>query len=508
MDKEKDYFTEDLIKGTNEFLDDISLGDIELEGPSEAGNKIENEIQNKEFEELGLEEQPASDGTVDLTVSKDDMKVTADFYPPSGGGNDIDKEMVKDELEYYGVVFGVDWDGVNEAISRCNDERVQINGVVVAAGQQPDEEVPEQFVVEDRLQKKQGVLNEEDSRIDFKERTTYTLVKKGEAIARVVPKKEGRLGKTVKGELIPYKRASVVQKKPGSNTTLAGDKVVAAADGRFEVRDGHFWVHEVFEVHGDVDYHTGNISFPGDIIIHGRVNDGFKVEAGGSIVCKRTLDASEIKCKRDLQVYRGIIGRQKGKISVGGTINTKYIENSYVEAEDTIFVETGILHSIVRTRNRLEMGNKSIVAGGKIYSQNGVQAGQIGTKMGIKTEIQCGIDHRIQRNLEWIKDKNVLLASKLSLMEERIKADSEVSKDLIKTRDRIREYIHKLNRAAKALMAQLDRNRKADVVVTGTVFPGVYIEICRVPYVVSHEIEGVRFYLDSEKGTVEVEPLL
>ena len=128
--------------------------------------------------------------------------------------------------------------------------------------------------------------------------------------------------------------------------------------------------------------------------------------------------------------------------------------------------------------------------------------------MGVKTEIRCGIDHRVQRNLEWIKDKNVLLASKLSLVEGRIKADSVAGKDLVKTRDRLRQYIHKLNRAAKALMVQLDRNRKADVVVTGTVFPGVYIEICRLPYVVSHEIEGVRFYLDSEKGAVEVEPLM
>jgi len=118
MDKDKDYFIEDLIKGTNEFLDDISLGGIELESPSEAGNKIEKEIQKKEFEELGLEEQPASDGTFELTVSKDDMKITADFYPPSGGGNDIDIGMVKDELEYHGVVFGVDWDAVNEALRR------------------------------------------------------------------------------------------------------------------------------------------------------------------------------------------------------------------------------------------------------------------------------------------------------------------------------------------------------------------------------------------------------
>jgi len=508
MKKEQDYIIEDLIKSTGEILHDIESSDFEVKGSTEAKKRIENEIQRKEFEALAFEEQASVDGVVEISISRDDMQVVMDFYPPGGAGSDITEEDVRDKLASYGIVHGIEWETVREAIGRCNDEQVQKNDIVIARGTKPVDEIPRQYVIEERLQTKKPILRDEDERIDFKKLTSYTLVSKGDILAKVVPKKEGVLGKTVKGELVPYRKAPVVPKKPGKNTAIEGERVVATADGRFELWKNHFWVHEVFEVYGDVDYHTGNITFPGDIIIHGRVNDGFTVDAEGSISCKGTLDASDVTCKRDLLVSRGIIGRKKGTIHVGGEIRAKYIENSYVEAGGPIYIETGILHSIVSTRDCLEMTKRSIIAGGKIYSQNGVQAGQIGTKMGIKTEIHCGIDHNVQQNLEWIRDKSVALATKLSQIEDRIKAEPEKETVLDETKRKIKEYIHKLNRTAKALVVQLDKNRKAEVVVRGTVFPGVYIEICRRPYIVSHEIQGVRFFLDRERGAVDVEPLL
>jgi uncharacterized protein (DUF342 family) len=508
MKKEQDYIIEDLINSVGNILDDIQSSDFEVKGTTEAKKRIENEMQRKEFEALAFEEQVSVDGVVEIRISKDDMQVFADFYHPGGSGNDITEEDVRDKLASYGVVHGIEWETVREAIGRCNDEQVQINGAVIARGTKPVDEVPKQYVIEERLKTKKSIPRDENERIDFKKLTSYTLVSKGDVLAKVVPKKEGVLGKTVKGELVPYRKAPIVPKRPGKNTVIEGETVVAAADGRFEIWNNHFWIHEVFEVFGDVDYHTGNITFPGDIIIHGRVNDGFTVEAEGSISCKGTLDASVVTCKRDLLVNRGIIGRKKGTIHVGGEIRAKYIENSYVEADGPIYIETGILHSIVSTRDCLEMPKRSIIAGGKIYSQNGVRAGQIGTKMGIKTEIHCGVDHKIQQNLEWIRDKSVALATKLSQIEDRAKAEPQKAPVLDEMKRKIKEYIHKLNRTARTLVVQLDKNRKAEVVVLGTVFPGVYIEICRKPYVVSHEINGVRFFLNRERGAVDVEPLL
>jgi uncharacterized protein (DUF342 family) len=507
MDKEQEYIIEDLIKSTDELMEDIPIEEIELQKSSETKKKIESEAQKKEIESLMLEAQPVVDGFVEIRVSNDDMEVTGNFYPSSGDGHPIDEEDVRDKLKSFNVVFGIDWKTIKETIDRCNNELVQINDVVIARGERPEDEIPEQLMIEERLLKQPEITKDAKSRVNYREITSYTLVNKGDTLARVAPKKEGKLGKSVKGELIPYKKPPIAQKKQGQNTKLDGDRVVATKDGRFELWKNNFWVHEVFEVTGDVDYHTGNIQFPGDIIIHGRVNDGFKVEAEGSIVCMETLDASEVICKRNLEVYRGIIGRQKGKISVGGTIHTKYIENCYVEADDSIFVETGILHSIVRTQNTLELLPKSIIAGGKIYAQNGIKAGQLGTKIGIKTEIYCGIDHKVQQNLEWIKDKTVALTAKLGLIEGRLKSKEAGNETLLKTKARIKEYIHKLNGVAKSLVLQIDKNRKADVAIDGTVFPGVYIEICNAPYIIPHEMSNIRFFLDQQQGKVDYEIL-
>jgi uncharacterized protein (DUF342 family) len=507
MGKEKDYAIEDLIRSSEELLNDISIEEIELERPSGSKKKIESEVQRRELKELAVEKKPSVDGIVELSVSKDGMLATADFYPPSGSGSDIIEEEVRDKFESFGIIFGIDWETVCEKSRQCNEEQVQINGVVVARGRPPEDEIPEQLAVDPRLKEAPGIEKDDSGSVDYKEHTSYTLVKKGETLARVVPKKEGKLGKTVKGELVPYRTVPVAQTKPGKNTKQEKDRLLATADGRFEIWNNHFWVHEVFDIHGDVDYHTGNISFPGDIIIHGTVNDGFKVDAGGSITCKGTLDASEVTCQRDLQVFRGIIGRQKGKITVGGTINTKYIENSWVEAKGSVFIDTGILHSIVRTQDRLVLSHKSIVAGGKIFAQNGVRAGQIGTRMGIKTELHVGIDHKVQQNLEWIKDKSVALASKLGQVEETIKARPLEGSALKQTRNRLKEYIKRLTRAAKTLVLQLDKNEKADIVVQGTVFPGVYIEICHVPYLVSCEMDRIRFYLDRERRKIDFQYL-
>lgn len=79
-------------------------------------------------------------------------------------------------------------------------------------------------------------------------------------------------------------------------------------------------MNEVLEIDDDVDYKTGHINFPGDVIIRGEVKDGFKVHSRGSIFCAKTLDASEVISGKDLIVQQGIIGRNKGIIQVEGKL--------------------------------------------------------------------------------------------------------------------------------------------------------------------------------------------
>ena len=70
------------------------------------------------------------------------------------------------------------------------------------------------------------------------------------------------------------------------------------------------------------------------------------------------------------------------------------------------------------------------------------------------------------------------------------------------TRNKIKAAISKLNEAARALIFRLHQNENAEVAVEGTVFPGTFVEICNVPYIVSTKMRKVCFALDKSQGKV------
>jgi uncharacterized protein (DUF342 family) len=256
-----------------------------------------------------------------------------------------------------------------------------------------------------------------------------------------------------------------------------------------------------------VDYSTGHIDFPGDVIINGEIKDGFRVRAGGSIYCKKTMDASEVVCAGDLLANWGVIGKKKGSVKAGGSVHTRFIENCYVEAKGAICVEVGIMNSTVYSLDTIELGMKGVIVGGTVHGQNKVVATQIGSTMGPRTEIYLGIDYTVKQKLEWLREKNIELAFKLKQVKRKVQSAQNGKKRLLEIQEKLQDALHKMNEATRSLLFQLDKNEEAIVEVRGTVFPGAYIEICHVPYVVSRKIEQVSFRLDKAKGKVLVEHL-
>jgi uncharacterized protein (DUF342 family) len=127
--------------------------------------------------------------------------------------------------------------------------------------------------------------------------------------------------------------------------------------------------------------------------------------------------------------------------------------------------------------------------------------------MGPRTEIYCGIDYIVANKLVWIRDNTMKLALKLNQIKLQIQKTPVENTQLNAVRDKLQESIHKLNEMAAALVYKLDRNDNAEVVVRGKAYPGVYIEICHVSYVVNREMNHVRFKLDKSKGVIKAEAL-
>ena len=504
----KKYVVEDLFSGANKALEDIDVADSFIKDlPSLAVESLNTEIRQKSLESVIQNVDPPTPAYTEVSISDDEMEAVADFFPPSEGIEPLKPEEVSKVLGDNGIIQGIDWDVIRDAVFKCNTGFEPVTGVVVATGSLPVDEIPEHLETEPGLVTKENDLENKKTRIDFKNISPFVLVKKGDTLAHTVPVRPGKTGFTVSGTSVPYKKVKVTQPKPGKNTKTEGNTVVSACDGRFE-SDGHgFWVNEVLEISHDVDYRTGHIDFPGDVIIRGEIQDGFKVRSGGSIYCGGTMDASEVTCEKDVIVKQGIIGKKEGTLRAEGKVEAKFIENCYVQARGPITVEVGMINSSVHTLDRVELGLKGVITGGTTHAQNGVTATQLGSQSGTRTEIYCGTDYSVEQKLEWIRDKNIELAMKLGRVREEIKRSSPENEKLTELRDKLQAAIHKMNEAAGALVNHLDKNDDVEVVVRGNVFPGVYIEICHVSYIVNRKVNSVRFRLDKAKGKIAVEAL-
>ncbi len=459
----------------------------------------------KELAALEAQSVESIDGSVEVRVSEDRMVARAAFFPPAGAGRLIELVDVQRLLTATGVKFGIDGDAVKSAILSCNTSRTPLRDVEVARGRKPIDELPASTVIEPSLVKKSSLETSSSATVDFKSISPFVFVKKGDTLARVTPRIEGVSGVDVTGAVVPCGKASVEPAKPGKNTLVTSDLVLAACDGRFMYRDGSFWVSEVLEVPGDVDFSTGHIDFPGDVIIKGQIKQGFKVTAGGSLYCAKLIDASEIVCGGDLETGQGILGRMQGTVKVGGTVRAKFIENCYLEAGGNVVVATGCLNSVICTLGALVTGPRGVVIGGKISAQKGVTAYQVGSSAGARTELHCGIDYTVDQKLTWIRDRNIALALKLKQVETSIASRGRADPKLLELQAKLKSAIRRMNESARSLVAALHKDEGALVVVRGDIHHGAYIEICNVSLVISAPMTRVRFRLDKAFGIISPE---
>ena len=506
--RQKKYVVEDFLSDAHKLLDNIDDVDGFINDlASQSAEAVGVEIRKKSLESIEQSVDLQTHGYAEISVSDDEMQAVAGFFPPSEGMEHLKTDDVAEILSDRRISHGVDWDVISEAVFKCNTEFEPVTDVVIARGAEPVDEIPEHLEIEKDLSRKENEKDRDKDRVDFKRISPFVLVKKGDALAHIVRTRPGEMGFTVSGKSLPYKKTKIIQLAPGKNTQAEGDIVVSSCDGRFESDGRGFWVNEVLEITHDVDYRTGHIDFPGDVIIRGEIQDGFKVRAGGSIYCATTMDASEVVCEKDVIVQQGIIGKKEGMLKTEGKVEAKFIENCYVQAKGPISIEVGMMNSSVHTLDRVELGFKGVITGGQTYAQNGVTATQLGSQSGTKTEIYCGTDYSVEQKLEWIRDKNIELAMKLSRVKEDIKRSSSENKELNELRDKLQAALHKMNEAAGTLIHHLDKNEEVEVVVRGNVFPGVYVEICHVSYIVNRKLNRVRFRLDKAKGKIVVESL-
>jgi hypothetical protein len=166
------------------------------------------------------------------------------------------------------------------------------------------------------------------------------------------------------------------------------NSIIALANGYCFYHNGLITVKKLLNVRQDVNFHTGNILFVGNIIVHGNIFPGFSIR-GSNILVKGRTDGGVIKASGNIICESAVKGSPTALLHAGGTIRLPYCEQARIITPANLIIDGACIHS------ELYVGGSLVVKGrlqGGVVNANGLVyiRDQIGNVQGAVTRISLG----------------------------------------------------------------------------------------------------------------------
>jgi uncharacterized protein len=439
------------------------------------------------------------DARLSIRITEDGMEARAVLYPAVGEGQPLSPEETDMLLEEAGVREGIDREALDDALESQNEAAGEIE-FVLARGRSPEDADPPFLKLAQKFFTVRLYGKEVGGRVDFREARPFVIVAAHEALGRYQAAKEGETGITVGGDPVAPGEKQRIAFDPGDNTYRDGDYIRSSIAGRFILTGKRFMVSEVLELEG-VDFHTGNIHYPGDVVLRGEIGDGFSLVCGGDLYAAVSLVVTDVQVKGDLSVEGGILGRKNGILKCGGSIRAKFIENLTLECRKDLHADSGILQSRVYVLGKIVCGEKGRIINSTVYGVAGVEAQQLGNPAGLPATVSAGSDFRQLRLLRNIRGCQRRLGRKLDSLSSQLKnsrGSAEAIQELKEEIYRAHEESADLEEAASQALRNIECSPEARILSRDTVYPGVTIEIAQVSLRIASTLPRGEFYLDQE----------
>jgi len=458
--------------------------------------------------------EPELDGKFTIEVSPDKLTAYVVITPPKKGGiypkiSEIETELSTKNIKNF------DLKEVEESYKKQNSREYK---VVVAQGKpmQP----PVNPTVELKFETSTGKQNIGDEQIDFKSITSIVNVIEGHLLAVINKGKPGVEGIDVYGAPIPPPPMSEVPIKAGKNVRVSEDglKFFSEIEGWVMFENNVIKVENVYQINGDVDYNTGNITSLGTVIVKGTVKDGFRVEATGDIIVN-AVEAAELVAEGSITIKSGIQGKGTGTIKAKGNVYAKFVEQANIETESSLVVTDSIMHSNVIAKEHIIVlkGKKGLIVGGKYRAGTVIAAKNIGSKVATLTQLEVGFDPFIKAELDktlekttYLKEEYVQTRLNLQRLINEIKTVGEQNvdkekKDMLKKLtdkyQKISLEVKELNTQLQKLQLKLRENKKGFIFAREKMFTNIEIGIRNLSYKVREETDFCTFY--DENGEIK-----
>ncbi len=353
---------------------------------------------------------------ITIHISSDEMSALLSI---SGRGKEFPTLLeIENALKDAGVVSGID----QKVLKALEGDKAAVHELVIARGLDviPSESDSIKWIL-DISDKNRPKINI-DGKADFKRLQQFKQVVQGDHILTLVRGPLGVPGKTVTGLEIPVPAAEEPLAIPaGKNTQVSDDGLTlsAAIDGVAMLKDGKVVIDNVYHIHGDVDFSTGNVNYQGTVMVDGDVRSGFRVEATDSIYIHGSVEASEIYSKNgSIVIQNGILGRNRAKILAGDDLNCGFMQDTTASVKNDVIIKHYAINSNITSGGKIiAVENEGLIRGGKTVAEKGIELLVAGSERNILTEM-------VLTRSDMGEEQSKLWQAKIRLAEEYQRLDS------------------------------------------------------------------------------------
>ncbi len=397
----------------------------------------EKEQPAAEPEKPAMMEPVILDGGVILQISSDFyaafLTKTKDFE------SSLTVEDLKNSLTEHDIIYGVAVDELIQGFLKSKGFKTK--AFRVAKGDAPVEGKDarvEFFFNTDHL--KAGGIDKEGN-IDFKDRGEIPLVQEGTVLAEKTPPVKAKNGTNIYGEEIMAAPERDIALKYSKGTKLSEDglKILATVTGypKFTLSEVVF-VHEEYEVDGDVDYETGHVEYPGNVIIKGCIKSGFKVDAND--VTAHELDGGIVNAEGDLIINGGI---NESTVYAKGNVTAKFIHKSTILCMGNIMVEKEIVDSTLESYGALRAFSGKVISS-QVNSKMGIFVRNVGSETSSPCIFRIGQDPFMEKELKKNQEQKDQIQKEIDKIKEK---QAGLEEEHRKVQQAITEYAHIQDRA-------------------------------------------------------------
>ncbi len=466
-----------------------------------------------------LRVHPHKNSKIKVEVSEDHMKAFLTLLPSVGTGSPLLPEDVNKEIKNTGIVRGLKESVLKEAIENAKaGERVE--NVLIAQGMPMEHGKRGELLFHIARASGKSVTITREGRADYRIQDKITSVQKDTLLAEF-PSPAGRQdGWDITGKTLSAKDEAPVDIQTGKNVERREEsdgsiKFYSRISGELLFDGRYMEVLNIHSIDGDVGLRTGNIKFSGSVRVKGSIHSGFSVLSGESIIIDETVQGALLSAEQNIFAQKGVKGEGRAILRAKKNIKSYFAEQAILLSVEDIHMKNASLRCQIKCNGRLFMeSDKGHIVGGRVQCKSGLEAMNLGSERGIKTEIHFGQDYLVgdqieleQKEIEKLNKKINELNFSLNRLDRALHPDHAALEKIRHEKLYNMRIMEKRTRRLFNLREKFEKHFPSEIIVKGTAFPGVVLESHGRRYEIKDKKNKTVFLFNPVSGRIEEKPM-